>query len=114
MNALKAMAADDLAEGLAVTVLHPITRRTESPSLTGDVQVCTSIDRSGIGNVLRIEEVSLPFVVLRRCTPGFPRRDFSSTVDLRETTLARLPDTFVKALLGCSLKKHCQQPEVSP
>lgn len=90
----------ELSVGQYVTVLENKSFETLSEDSLDIVQTVTRIDRSGMGEVLLILAINLPYIVVERCS----NLNFRYTVDTRRTILMELSKEYIEALMD----KQCE------
>jgi hypothetical protein len=90
----------ELSVGQYVTVLENKSFETLSEDSLDIVQTVTRIDRSGMGEVLLILAINLPYIVVERRS----NLNFRYTVDTRRTILMELSKEYIEALMD----KQCE------
>lgn len=86
----------EISKGMFVTVLEHKPYESEIPSLFGDtVQKVKNQDRSGYGEVLRVEAVQLPYVIVRYLKCSI-LKDKPIRYDTRRTTFMELNDDYLE------------------
>lgn len=98
----KQISPAELAVGMYITVLNPaVNTRQINPMFDGgfstEIQTITNTDRSGMGKVLKVLAVELPYVVLLE-EHKHECGKFTSSYDTREHTFMELNSDYVKAL----------------
>lgn len=87
----------EISKGMLVTVLEHKPYENEVPSLFGDtVQKVKNQDRSGYGEVLRVEAVQLPYVIVRYLKCSI-LKDTPIRYDTRRTTFMELSEDYLAA-----------------
>lgn len=85
----------EISKGMFITVLEHKPYESEIPSLFGDtVQKVKNQDRSGYGEVLRVEAVQLPYVIVRYISSIL--KDTTIRYDTRRTTFMELNDDYLE------------------
>jgi hypothetical protein len=86
----------EISKGMFVTVFEHKPYESEIPSLFGDtVQKVKNQDRSGYGEVLRVEAVQLPYVIVRYLKCSI-LKDKPIRYDTRRTTFMELNDDYLE------------------
>lgn len=84
----------ELSVGQYVTVLENKPFETLSEDSLDTVQTTTIVDRSGMGEVLLVIAINLPYVVVERCSD----LNFRYTIDTRRSILMELNKDYIQAL----------------
>lgn len=108
----KQISPGELAPGLFVTVLENKPIIDYSTENYGDIKTITTVNstvnRSGMGDVLRILAVDLPYIAAKVENES---RILPYKIDTRQTILMELSEDYVKALCPHLFKKnensHC-------
>ena len=90
----------ELSVGQYVTVLENKSFETLSEDSLDIVQTVVKMDRSGMGEVLLVVAINLPYIVVERCS----NLNFRYTVDTRRTILMELSKEYIEALMD----KQCE------
>jgi hypothetical protein len=104
-NASKMISPAEIAEGMFITVLEnlPHTHPAEGflgmpiPDAEGGVATITHEDRSGYGEVLKVEAIQLPYVLVSYPFDNI-LRDHVTKYDTRRTTFMELNEKYVAAM----------------
>ena len=93
---------DDFDIGIYVTVLDnsPYKREIESfePETFGGVKTLVNEDRSGMGSVLEIIAINLPYIVCKH-HDKYKHSVYNSSYDTRRTRFISLNTDYVKLIL---------------
>ena len=84
----------ELSVGQYVTVLENKQFETLSEDSLDTVQTTTIVDRSGMGEVLLVIAINLPYIVVERCSD----LNFRYTIDTRRSILMELNKDYIQAL----------------
>jgi len=84
----------ELSVGQYVTVLENKQFETLSEDSLDTVQTATIVDRSGMGEVLLVIAINLPYIVVERCSD----LNFRYTIDTRRSILMELNKDYIQAL----------------
>jgi hypothetical protein len=84
----------ELSVGQYVTVLENKPIETLSEDSLDIVQTVVRMDRSGMGEVLLIVAINLPYIVVERCSD----LNFRYTIDTRRSILMELSKEYIEAL----------------
>jgi hypothetical protein len=87
----------ELSVGQYVTVLENKPFETFSEDLLGTVQTATTIDRSGMGEVLLVIAINLPYIVVERCS-NLNSINTRRSIDTRRSILMELSKEYIEAL----------------
>jgi len=84
----------ELSVGQYVTVLENKQFETLSEDSLDTVQTATIVDRSGMGEVLLVIAINLPYIVFERCSD----LNFRYIIDTRRSILMELNKDYIQAL----------------
>lgn len=90
----------ELSVGQYVTVLENKSFETLSEDSLDTVQTAIIVDRSGMGEVLLVIAINLPYIVVERCSD----LNFRYTIDTRRTVLMELSKEYIEALMDKQYK----------
>ena len=84
----------ELSVGQYVTVLDHKPLENQSQDIYGNLQTVSVTNRSGMGNLLSIVAINLPYVIVKQHS-GL---NFQYTIDTRKTILMELNKQYIEAL----------------